>query len=230
LPNRERIVDTAIELFNERATGRVSTNHIAQATGISPGNLYYHFRNKEAIIRAIYARLRPAWEAASALPADRPPTVADLRRILAGHARVVWAYRFYYRELPSLLRQDPELAGEYRQVRRTALTSIETLLRQCIAAGVLAIPDPDAALPELAQVIWILADFWLPFAELGDDAIGPDQLDRGPALVLRVLRPYFTASTVADLVHLEQLDGHRKGVLSSSGSSRSVRTRSERSV
>src|SRR5215210_3147598 len=97
---RDRIIDTAIRLFNEQGTGPVSTNHLAAALGISPGNLYYHFRNKEEIVRAVYARLRPAWVAAMALPADRPPTVADLRRLLEANARIVWDYRFYYRELP----------------------------------------------------------------------------------------------------------------------------------
>jgi AcrR family transcriptional regulator len=213
--NRERIVDTAIVLFNEQGTTTVSTNHIAQALGISPGNLYYHFRNKEEIVRAIYGRLRPAWEAASALPTDRPPTVTDLHQVLANHFRIVWAYRFYYRELPVLLRRDPELAREYRDVRRAALANIEALLRHFVDAGVLAVPDADSALPELAQVAWVLADFWLPFAELGDDPIGPAELDRGVALILRVLRPYFTA-TVVELARLERVDGHRKGELSSS--------------
>ena len=199
MPNRERIIDTAIALFNEQGTGRVSTNHIAQAAGISPGNLYYHFRNKEEIIRAIYARLRPAWEAASALPTDRLATIADLHRVLADHFRIVWEYRFYYRELPVLLRRDQELAQEYREVRRAALTNIETLLRQFIAAGVFAVPDPDVALPEVAQVIWVLADFWLPYAELGDDPIGLAELDRGIALIVRMLCPYFTAAAITDL-------------------------------
>lgn len=211
---REQIIDTAITLFNEQGTGAVTTNHIARSMSISPGNLYYHFRNKEEIIRAIYARLRPAWEATSALPDDRSPTVIDLRRILADHSRIVWAFRFYYRELPALLRRDPELAYEYREVRRAALANIESLLRQFVEAGVLVVPDAEAALPELAQVCWVLADFWLPFAELGDDRVGPDGLDRGVALILRVLRPYFTASTVAELDRLEQPDDHQKGVLS----------------
>lgn len=208
MSTRERIVDTAIALFNEQGTGPVTTNHIAQAMGISPGNLYYHFRNKEAIIRAIYARLRPAWEAASALPAGRPPTVADLRRVLADHFRIVWTYRFYYRELPALVRRDPELAREYREVRRAALANIEALLRHFVEAGVLIVPDADAALPELAQICWVLADFWLPFAELGDD---PAEIDRGVALILRVLRPYFSVATMSDLARLERADGTLRG-------------------
>jgi AcrR family transcriptional regulator len=209
---RERIVDTAIALFNEAGTGPVTTNHIAQAMGISPGNLYYHFRNKEAIVRAIYARLRPAWEEASALPPDRSPTVADLHAILSRHFRIVWDYRFYYRELPALLRRDPELAREYREVRRAALANIESLLRHFVDAGVLIVPDADAALPELAQVCWVLADSWLPFAELGDEPVGPADLDRGVALILGVLRPYVTAATEAALARLERVDGPLKGI------------------
>ena len=50
----DRILDTALRLFNQSGTAAVSTNHIAAALGMSPGNLYYHFRNKEAIIRDLF--------------------------------------------------------------------------------------------------------------------------------------------------------------------------------
>jgi len=55
---RQAILTTAIELFNEKGTAAVSTNHIAEAMAISPGNLYYHFANKEEIIRHIH---QPIW-------------------------------------------------------------------------------------------------------------------------------------------------------------------------
>ena len=94
----------------------------------------------------VYDRLRPAWAAAVALPADRPPTMADLRRLLEANARIVWDYRFYYRELPELMRRDPELAAEYRAVRRHGLANVEALLSSLVAAGLLQPPDDPAAL------------------------------------------------------------------------------------
>lgn len=208
---RERIVDTAIWLFNEEGTGPVSTNHIARAAGISPGNLSYHFRNKEEILRAIYARLRPAWEAAVALPGDRTPTIADLHRIVREHFRLVWAYRFYYREMPALLRRDPELERQYQEVRQAGLANVEALLRRLAAADILDLPDADGVAPELARICWILADFWLPFAELGPDAIGPDDLDRGVTLILRALHPYVTAAAMPEIARLERSGGEPAG-------------------
>ena len=80
----ERILDAALTLFNEGGTAVASTNHIAAACGISPGNLYYHFRNKEEIIRALFERMFARWGEPAVVPDDRPLTVADLQGVGRG--------------------------------------------------------------------------------------------------------------------------------------------------
>lgn len=59
---RDRVLSTALELFNEGGTASVSTNHVAAAAEISPGNLYYWFADKDEIVRELYARFVAAYQ------------------------------------------------------------------------------------------------------------------------------------------------------------------------
>ena len=51
---KEKIIETSINLFNEKGCLNTSTRHIADELGISVGNLYYHFKNKEDILIDIF--------------------------------------------------------------------------------------------------------------------------------------------------------------------------------
>ncbi len=57
MKTKDRILLGALELFNTHAASEVTTNNIARELKMSPGNLYFHFKNKEQIIRELFKRL-----------------------------------------------------------------------------------------------------------------------------------------------------------------------------
>lgn len=54
--NRDKIVEAAIQCFVEAGIAQTSVRDIAQRAGVSQGNMYNHFRSKDALIAEI-ARL-----------------------------------------------------------------------------------------------------------------------------------------------------------------------------
>lgn len=195
---KDRVLETARRLFNEKGTAAVSTNHIAAAAGISPGNLYYHFRHKEEIIRAIFEQLSASWDVLFTLPSDRPPMLEDLQRLIADNFLVLWDHRFLYRELIALLRRDPLLQRRYQEVRQRGFTGFQELFDAFVAAGVLAQPDDPATVQHLATLCWLISEFWLPTLEISGQDVDAARIQDGVDLMMAVLRPYLVSARAAD--------------------------------
>jgi AcrR family transcriptional regulator len=181
-----RILDTALALFNERGTANVTTNHIAEAMGISPGNLYYHFGNKAEIVRGLFARILSAWSANYALPPGKPPTFKTMDAMASGNFEIQWAHRFFFRDLTMLLAADPELAADYRRNREAGMANTLALLRHFISAGLMQ-PADKRTLDDLTQLLWLIGDFWLVFRNAGGMAPTRADMDQGVRLFRRVL-------------------------------------------
>jgi AcrR family transcriptional regulator len=199
MPNRERVLDTALRLFNERGTAVVSTNHIAAAASISPGNLYYHFRNKEEIIRALFEQLFDAHDHIFEVPNDGVPTFTDLRRIIRLNFDLLLQYRFAYRELAALLLRDELLRGRWLEVRRRGYAGFRELIAAFADAGVVAVPADAAAVERLADLCWLISEFWLPSLEVNGQLVDAAQLERGVTLTLHVLNPILSPAVDGDL-------------------------------
>jgi len=53
LNTKEKIIETGRKLFNELGFGAPTLYQVAQAAGISRGNLTYYYKDKEALLEAI---------------------------------------------------------------------------------------------------------------------------------------------------------------------------------
>lgn len=191
---KTRILDTALTLFNERGTSTVTTNHIAEVLGISPGNLYYHFRNKAEIVQGLFARITGEWAANYAMPPGTMPSVQLTEAMVEGNFQIQARYRFFFRDLTLLLNADATLAASYHQNRASGLANTKFLLNLFAEAGVLK-PFSDAvALEDLAQLLWLVGDFWLVFKDTGGVEFNAADMEQGVRLFHRLLTPHLNGN------------------------------------
>lgn len=161
LKTRERIIQESLALFNAQGERSVTTNHIAAHLGISPGNLYYHFRNKQAIIAELFALYESQVDTFLRRPEGRALTVQDKTFYLEALLAAMWHYRFLHRDLEHLLDSDPALAERYRLFAQRCLRQAQSIYQGFVEAGILLM---DAAQIEaLTLNSWIIMTSWVRF-------------------------------------------------------------------
>lgn len=134
------ILETARKLFNESNTQAVTTNHIAKAMGISPGNLHYHYKNREEIIRLLYRKMR---EEMTLSIEELPKTLEELnvhQKVLIG---IQWEYRFFFREILFLFSRDSELQRQYIEDNIAHRSRIKLVMESFVENGELNIQDQN---------------------------------------------------------------------------------------
>ena len=150
------ILETARKLFNENNTQAVTTNHIAKAMGISPGNLHYHYSNREEIIRLLYKEMRAKMTLSIN---ELPKTLIELnihQKVLIG---IQWEYRFFFREILFLFSRDEVLKKQYIQDNVAHRGRIKHTIKGFVENGELNITD-DTTLEYVTDAVLMSWQFY----------------------------------------------------------------------
>lgn len=190
VPTRTKILAAAVQLFNHEGTGQVSTNHIAKEAGISPGNLYYHYRNKTEIIRAILDQMYTRWDEVWTFAENQEVTLEGFLGKLRLNYALLWQYRFFYREAIVLLSMDDQLKTRHIQMTEQRFADQASFAQQIQAAGILSAMEEPEQLKRLLAACWMIANNWLGFVEMNGEEVTEQQMDEGIAVLMTVLRPY----------------------------------------
>ncbi len=208
MKTKDRIILASLDLFNEQGERNVSTNHIAAHLGMSPGNLYYHFRNKSDIIYEIFKNYELMVDTYLQVPANRAIHVHDLIAYLDAVFNGLWAYRFLHRDLEHLLVSDERLRGDYRQFTLRCLDSIKGIIRAMIQSGIYR-PIDDARLQSKALNVWLIVTNWMTFLKTVHDdedssAINREAIKHGVYLILDYVLPYLREDRIEAVMELQQ--------------------------
>jgi AcrR family transcriptional regulator len=204
----ERILASALGLFNRFGEPNVATTMVAADLGISPGNLYYHYPGKEDIVNHLFGQYLEDLQAL--LPAAQDvKDLEDAWFFMHSLFELVWRYRFLYRDLNDLLSKYRQLEQQVKQVLADKHTAFLTMLKR-LGDQDWVIQSPTERDSSATQML-VMLTWWLSYEYVRDprhaleDANAQGGVSRGAQQVLGLLLPYLQAQPKAQLTALLQM-------------------------
>lgn len=185
--NRQRILDASIELFNQSGTVLVTTNHIAKHLSISPGNLYFHFRSRENIVRDLFKLM--SIETGKAWSTEFNLTPLEF---ISRSYEVFWRYRFFHREMYHLRRMDPELAKLWKRHINRCVRLLKLHYARWVKTNEVRSIGSIEEMRMLVDCILLYSSASLNFFESQDKPAKSNTLKVGVESTLRLIWPYLT--------------------------------------
>ena len=210
MKTRDRILTAALALFNEEGEHKVSTNHLAAHMGMSTGNLYYHFKNKQDIIYQLFLQHEAQIEAALTLPTgenvDDKMTLDDKYSVMLGVFESLWQYRFIHLNLSQLLTTNPALQVRYKAFYHTCLQKLDAVYLGLNEAGIIKIAPMQRR--GLVTNTWINVTGWFAFLQScvleEGQSISKHMVEGGMHQVLQLESPYVSPEYQQEIQALMQ--------------------------
>ena len=157
---RQEILDEAKHLFNERGYNSVTTRDIADAVGISKGNLTYYFKKKEEIIEALIG------DNSDASMHEPPRTLEGLDSHLRRIEQVVADNAFYFWHHAQLSQLSPKI----HELQLETLKRNKAVLRDSFGLlsekGLLVEEEYAGEYDKVIDSLMLASIYWIPFCEL----------------------------------------------------------------
>lgn len=186
MKTRDRILKTARELFNADRFGNVTTADLARECGIAEGNLWYHFKNKRALLDALSEDFLEDVEIRLAMLPSNPATILpDYAAMLLALMSEIRRYRFLYRDQADYGEHTDRLLKRLPGIYRDTHTQFQAFLHGMIKAGHLDVAPEH--LPTLTTNCVIILRYHLEYLrERGEDS------DVGSGAVRQAIEQHLT--------------------------------------
>lgn len=189
----QRILEVTLELFNRFGEPNVSTTAISAELDISPGNLYYHYPAKDALVNALFERFERSL-AGLLDSAEQVRSVEDAWRFFHAELALIWDYRFLYRDLNDLLSRNRRLETEFPRVLQRKMRAAQLVMEALARHDGLQLQADEAA--DLGTAIVLGLSYWLSYEYVRDprNALEPHGarhvLQRGSLHLAGLLQPH----------------------------------------
>jgi AcrR family transcriptional regulator len=179
----QRILLTALAMFNEHGENSVTSVDIAIELDISPGNLYYHFKGKESIVVALMKMHEQQMQAL--LTQDKLDTLSaeEIMYYLYLLVDSIHVFHFLYKSPADLAEKYPQIVKRRQHILANLKRQITFLFESLVKHELLIATDADRVL--LVELILLIITQSCQFDELNSHM--DDETQRFHALSLMMV-------------------------------------------
>lgn len=189
---KEKIVDTALSLFNSEGLPRVTLRTIAKEMGISQGNLNYHHKKRDDIIEEIYFRLVKDMDASMHKMKESEIGLPLISDISAAVMRNTFKYRFFFLDFAQIMRENDKIRAHYKELVGVRQTQILSLFELMVQGGIMRAAQLPNEYVNLYKRFQIFGDFWMASAEIEKKQISEKIIVEYLEIITQSIYPYLT--------------------------------------
>ncbi len=210
----ERILLTALELFNEHGENGVTSVDIAMELDISPGNLYYHYKGKEVIIDALVALHKKQMMSVLSRDVVNALSAEDVFYYLYILIEKLHLFRFLYRSQADLLEKYPGVERPLRQLVNTLDAQLRSVLDKLIDDQSLSASQSEKNL--LAETVTLILTQTCQADQIQRHQDAESMHYHALSLIMVILLPRLTLAEPEIAAIQNAIDSHTMANLSSS--------------
>lgn len=189
MKTKDKILQYSLQLFNDEGEQNVTPVDIANVLDISPGNLYYHFKGKDPIIHQLFLDFEEEFLMVLNAPIDKPLELSDNWVYFYILFEEIADFRFFYRNLQSILERYPELESRFRKLVRQKVKTMTSILSNLNKSGFIAISEVE--LDQMAERFALQLTYWPTYQALLDGQTStPVSIHKGVFGLISQLTPY----------------------------------------
>ncbi len=163
---KDKILKTALDLFNNRGLDKVSPRLIAEKVGISDGNLRYHFKTKELLITQLYENMLAELDANMQQQQQTSFSLAGLLDHIKIGIETQYKYKFILINLVEICRNIKLIRKHYREATRRRQEEFHFNVDKLIDTGFILESKDLQHRNNVFAVYHILGNFWAIEADL----------------------------------------------------------------
>ncbi len=187
---KHKILIKSLDLFNDCGISNVSLRDIANKSGISVGNLQYHFKKREDIIEALYFQLVEKIDSIYFIKTD--DLLQSFLNISVDIFTILYEYHFFLLDFITITRRNKKIKKHYSELSKRREIEFIKVVDVLIKNGLFREELLKNEYHSLFKRIEVISNFWFSSILIQADVLSKESIEQYSLLISQSIYPYLT--------------------------------------